>query len=154
MSNVTASVIEEMKSELTEQLNDRDEKIDTGIEQAKAVFQIAWTVVSRAVTYYFQVMVLSVVLGMVVLDAEMLDTLRQASNVDILSMVNTFSSISIVIASVGLFFSFLRRRFQLRLIRQEKEEAISNKLQFVDEVGTVVEEILHRHGVINLGESK
>ncbi len=154
MSNVTNSVIEEMKSELLERLNDKDEKIHTVLTQTQAFLCETISAFSWILGSFIRVMLIAIVFFFLILSPEVLVDIRSASDESILSLVDTIISFGWTMVIMMTVFSFALGRRRFRNIQKEKEQAIHERVEFVADVAVIAEEILHRHELIDLGEEK
>lgn len=154
MSSITNSVVEEMKTELLESLNDKDEKYDTWWIQCKEVAATTFYIFTRYIGLFAHCILGLFVLGFIFLDIETIDQLRNISNEELAKGVDAILNLSFIISMFFLCISIAIGRIRYINVRTEKEKAIRARASFVADVGNIAEEILYRHKLIDLDENK
>jgi hypothetical protein len=151
MTRIGDDVLNELVTELNEKIE--DDKVRLRWAQALSIAGSTWRIFNLQLSFLFNGVLVASVLLLFLLDSQMLDALRAASNDEILSGIRSLLNFVVVTSFFALAIAVtLASKSYFRDVRKER---LGNDQAHSDQVTLIVritEELLLRHQLVEVGE--
>ncbi|MEZ8028543.1 hypothetical protein [Enterovibrio norvegicus] len=152
MNTHVNAVIDEMERELYERMEDNKKQrwLFQGMSTAKSLLRgVEWFLRCYVIAFAILLIALTMVTAY---DVSFVAALQEASADELKSAASTFLNVNVLLSVMMFFFLGLRGTLRLRDLEEEERTDIKGRIEFARDVTHMTEELLHRHGLINLNE--
>jgi len=150
ITEIGQSVLDELSSELTENIEDK--KAVIAIEQGSNIFVTCVKLLIELIHYFFTAIGMILLVTFAFLNESILNGIQTAT---IQSLLNLHQTTLVIAFVVSFSVLFVKSASAFRNVQQEAEGNKSQQIQQAKATIELVEEVLHRHRLIELaGKNK
>jgi hypothetical protein len=145
-------VVKEMESELRERMEDNKKK--RWLAQASTTTRSLFMIVEwylRCFVLFFPIQLL-IMTFIAAYDASFITAITHSTIEELQSAAKTILALNSMLSFFGVFILGFSGKLRFRDLRNEEEAKIEDDIKLANDIATMTEELLYRHGLISMNK--